>query len=122
MRTILYVFICCIILQSCNDKKWIKLDKAQTVEHFTILKESHSNVYNRRPLLYNEDIAINAAEVYLFDRYGMSNIKNERPYQIGKIDNFWVIVGSFASKKNGGYFEIVIDANNGEVLKMIHGE
>lgn len=76
--------------------------------------------------------AVNRAEDILFRIYGKSKIIEERPYNIKLVDNKkWIIEGSLNKNlfetilfsfipKFGGCFEIMLDAQTGEVINVTH--
>ena len=119
MKTLFCIFIFGIALQSCNQRKWVKLEPSQSIEQFGMLQKT---AINNQMLIVDEEMAVNIAEIYLFSVYGKSMIKSERPYQIGRIKNYWVVVGSCEQKKYGGFFKIEINAFNGAVVKITHEE
>jgi len=69
------------------------------------------------------DSALKIAEPRLFKIYGEKLIKKERPYNIVKYHNYWMLWGSMnCDGCAGGVFEIGIDAINGYVIYLIHGQ
>jgi len=80
-----------------------------------------------KPLVSDEETAIKVAEPILFKIYGQEKIKEERPYEINKVNNYWIINGTmknsqFGILKFGGTFNIIIDSNNGEIIQVTHGK
>ena len=73
-------------------------------------------------LIKDEETAIGIAEPILFKIYGDTNIKKQRPYKIGKTKGFWLIDGSLPEGMYGGTFSIILNATNGQVIKLIHGK
>lgn len=83
-------------------------------------------------LVKNEEKAIEIAEKVLFEYYGESKIKKERPYNIILVNNkLWVITGSLNKgifdyllfgniPKFGGTFEIKIDAKTARIIEIMH--
>lgn len=69
----------------------------------------------------DENSFVNAAETILFDEYGESHIKDERPYTVGHADGYWVMSGHLWSE-NGGVFYIMISEKTGEVIYLTHGK
>lgn len=73
-------------------------------------------------LLKNKEAAIKVAEPLLFSVYGKNNIKEQRPYEIYLIDNYWVISGSLREGRVGGTFLIIIDGTNSKIIRLTHGK
>ena len=90
------------ILKEINDCKLFEIDKEKEIN--------------------DEVSAISVAEPILFSSYGKENILKQRPYKIGKVQNYWVIYGTFNSLGFGGVFEIIIDSKNGKIVRLTHGK
>lgn len=73
-------------------------------------------------LISKKENAINYAEIILFELYGKENIEAQKPYKINLIDDYWVISGTLPKEIKGGFFEIIFDSWNGEVLILQHGK
>ena len=73
-------------------------------------------------LIKTKETAIAMAEPILFDIYGKKEIINERPYECYLIDGYWYISGTLPKGWQGGVFEIIINAKDGQVIKLIHGK
>lgn len=91
-----------------------------------ILKEINDstlhNVIGKIELITDEKNAISIVEPLLFSVYGKENIIKQRPYKIGKVQNYWVVSGSFNSIGFGGVFEIIVNSKNGEIVRLTHGK
>lgn len=74
----------------------------------------------KQPLLPTESDAIQFAEPILFKTYGQKHIESQRPYNIVKTNNCWIITGTLAEGWKGGTFLISIDAADGRVIEMGH--
>ena len=66
--------------------------------------------------------AISVVEPILFKIYGKSNIEAEKPYECYLVNGFWYIAGTLSNGSKGGVFEIVIEAKDGKVIKLVHGK
>ncbi len=73
-------------------------------------------------LISDKETAIGVAEAILFNFYGKENIIAERPYEIYLIAGYWYIGGTLPENSKGGTFEIIFSAENGRVIKLIHGK
>ena len=73
-------------------------------------------------ILPNKQVAIAVAESILFPAYGQRNIVNERPYEVYRINGCWYISGTLPAGYDGGTFEIVLKAADGQVLRLTHGK
>lgn len=69
----------------------------------------------------NSELAVDVAEVVLFDKFGKMKIISQRPYKV-KIekDTIWNISGSVGIL--GGVFDIKISSTNGAIIDMNHGK
>jgi hypothetical protein len=73
-------------------------------------------------LIKDKETAISIAETIVFQFYGKENIIKERPYECYLIEGFWYISGTLPVDMMGGTFEIIINAKNGQVMKLFHGK
>lgn len=120
-----FVFSILILILSCNKEvanpsfEKIKLSDKEILKEindcklFEIDKEKEIN---------DEVSAISVAEPILFSSYGKENILKQRPYKIGKVQNYWVIYGSHPKPQIGGVFEIIINSKTGRIVKVTHGK
>lgn len=73
--------------------------------------------------ILSRDEAIAIAEPILFQTYGTGLITSERPYKAFLVDKSRTIMGKdLPAWHVGGVFEIIIDATDGTVINMIHGQ
>ncbi|ESQ87741.1 hypothetical protein ABAC460_18885 [Asticcacaulis sp. AC460] len=68
------------------------------------------------------DVAIEIAEAVLKDIYGAEQIEHEKPLVAHLKGEVWVVEGTLPPGRKGGVAEIWISRQNGEILKVIHGE
>lgn len=80
------------------------------------------NAIGKDELITDEKTAISIVEPLLFSVYGKENIIKQRPYKIGKVQNYWVVSGSLPKPQIGGVFEIIVNAKNGEIVRLTHGK
>ena len=73
-------------------------------------------------LIRTNETAIAVVEPILFDIYGRNNIVRQRPYECYLVDGYWYVAGTLPENYVGGVFEIILNAKNGEVIKLIHGK
>ena len=73
-------------------------------------------------LIKDKETAIQISETILFKIYGKDNITSQRPYEINFIDGYWVLNGTLPENMLGGTFLIIINAINGQVIKLTHGK
>ncbi len=104
-----------------NNRLGIGKEAAEKSLKFALSNESQHNVVDNKNLIIKDSItAINVAEPILFSVYGKEKIEYEKPYEIYKIDNYWVISGTLPEDAYGESFLIIIDARNSQVLKITH--
>lgn len=114
-----------IITGGCSNKKWVSLEESQpeVFKYLSLKDTSNYDSLGDRVMIPDEETAISVAEVYLFKTFGKEKIEEEQPYQIGKVDGYWIIKGTMPSKYIlGGFFEMVINSKNGEVVRLFHGK
>lgn len=125
MSKIIYFFLLlAVIFSSCTKKAWVKLDidEANSCIYEFEQHDSLCKLYSDKKLIYNVEIAISIAEVYLFDKFGKNRIINERPYKINIVNDCWVIEGNYDKEANEktGSFVIVINSTDGRVIGLAH--
>lgn len=119
------IFILILIL-SCNKEVANTSFEKIKLSDKEILKEINDstlhNAIGKDELITDEKTAISIVEPLLFSVYGKENIIKQRPYKIGKVQNYWVVYGSFNSIGFGGVFEIIVNSKNGEIVRLTHGK
>ncbi|MEH0154079.1 YbbC/YhhH family protein [Limibacter armeniacum] len=73
-------------------------------------------------IIKSQETAIKYAEAILFEIYSQKNIEKQKPYEIYKIDGYWIIRGTLPSGMRGGTFLIIINSKSGQVIKLTHGK
>ena len=125
MKNILFLVVLVSIL-SCNKEiETPSFEKIKLSEKETLREINDSTLHNaigKDEIITNEKTAISIAEPLLFSVYGKENIVKQRPYKIGKVQNYWVVSGSLPKPQIGGVFEMIIDSKNGEIIRLTHGE
>lgn len=90
------------------------------------LKEALSNNSERQILvdkvITDKKTAITISETILFKIYGKNNIISQKPYEINKFDEYWVLNGTLPKKMKGGTFLIILNSTNGQIIKLTHGK
>ncbi|WPU92352.1 YbbC/YhhH family protein [Mucilaginibacter sabulilitoris] len=71
-------------------------------------------------VISNKQTAIAVSEPILFKVYGKDQILQERPYEVYKINGYWVLNGTLPEGMLGGGFLIILAAKDGQVLKLTH--
>ena len=71
-------------------------------------------------MLPDAKTAVSVAEIYMFNVYGREQIKNERPYDVRKYKNYWLVSGSLPEGAKGGVFYILLDQRDGQVISFHH--
>jgi hypothetical protein len=125
MKNILFLVVLVSIL-SCNKEiETPSFEKIKLSEKETLREINDSTLHNaigKDEIITDEKTAISIAEPLLFSVYGKENIVKQRPYKIGKVQNYWVVSGSLPKPQIGGVFEMIIDSKNGEIIRLTHGE
>lgn len=92
------------------------------------LKESLSNnsthnfFRSETKLITDSSSAIHVAEPILYNLYGKDNINRQRPYEIYHLDHYWYIAGTLPLEMHGGTFVIILDSNDGKIIKLGHSQ
>ena len=68
----------------------------------------------------DKETATKLAEPLLFEIFGESTIKDERPYEIYNIDGHWIIMGTLPRGDDGGTFEIIFESENRKIIRLTH--
>ena len=120
------LFLILISILSCNKEiKTPSFEKIKLSEKEVLKEINDSTLHNaigKDEIITDDKIAISIVEPLLFSVYGKENIVKQRPYKIGKVQNYWVISGSLPKQTIGGVFEIIIDSKNGKIVRLTHGE
>ena len=120
---VLFLFI---LAFSCNKEKALNqsFEKIKLSDKEILKEINDCKLYeiDKEKEINDEVSAISVAEPILFSSYGKENILKQRPYKIGKVQNYWVIYGSHPKPQIGGVFEIIINSKTGRIVKVTHGE
>jgi hypothetical protein len=113
-----------LIISSCCTAKWVQLEKEKSLNCLNkFLTDTTYNAFNDELLVPDEETAIKIAEIFLFKNYSKREIVKEKPYKIGLVNNYWIIIGSLPSYyKKGGTFEMVINSKDGKVIGITHSK
>lgn len=84
------------------------------------IKDKEISQLSRHPLTIDKETAIAVAEVYLFKAYGKKQILKERPYEVYLIDGYWWMMGTLPKGWDGGGFEFIMNAKNGQIVRFTH--
>lgn len=112
------------ILSNCCTVKWTQLEKEKSSIYLQkFLTDSTHNAIKSEILIPDEETAIRIAEIFLFKIYGKRKIIKEKPYKIGLVDDYWVIVGTLPKYYiKGGNFEIIINSKDGSIKGISHSK
>jgi hypothetical protein len=90
------------------------------------LKEALSNKIEKQILvdevITDKKTAITISETILFKIYGKDNIISQKPYEINKIDGYWILNGTLPLNMKGRTFLIILNSKNGQIIKLTHGK
>ena len=73
-------------------------------------------------LVTSAEVAMKVVEPIVLAKYGSETISFERPFQAFKVDNFWLVKGTFPDDPDlrGGTFEVILDARDARVIRIVH--
>jgi hypothetical protein len=111
------------ILVSCNKNRLNSTFLGEEIARKRLasaLSDTTDVRHYEKLLIDNKEMAIELAEVYLFKVYGKEHIREQLPYECYLIDKYWVINGTLPVFSDGGNFEIIISATDGQLVRLIH--
>ncbi|REC57122.1 hypothetical protein DRF62_00935 [Chryseobacterium piscium] len=111
-------------LVSCSDKLTKEYNEANEIEYAkTELKSAIiKNEILPDRVISDSQTAVDVAESILFKIYGEENIIKQRPYDVNFTDGYYIINGTFPKPTIGGTFLIIINSQDGKVIKLTHGK
>jgi len=65
-------------------------------------------------------MAIQVIEPIVIGKYGKERIDLQKPYEVHKIEQYYIITGTLPGGSIGGTFVIIIDEKNARVLHLTH--
>lgn len=91
-----------------------ELDLALAIEN------ENRNYIDEKPLIKDEEMAIQVIEPIVIGKYGKERIDLQKPYEVYKIEQYYIITGTLPGGSIGGTFVIIIDEKNARVLHLKH--
>ena len=80
------------------------------------------NIIGVTSILTKEKKVVEFAEIILWDIYGKKNIEKQKPYNVFKIDKYWLLGGTLQKGMKGGTFMIIIDSYDCKIIRLTHGK
>ena len=117
-----YLFICMIIfplLCSAQQRSILGIEIAKKELKQALLDRTNKTT-SIKNVISDKQTAIAMAELILFKIYGQKQIISERPYEVYLINGYWVLNGTLPKGSDGVGFLIILNSNNGQVIKLIH--
>ncbi|WCM41217.1 YbbC/YhhH family protein [Flavobacterium sp. CBA20B-1] len=84
------------------------------------IEKENPNYVGVKPLIKNEEMAIQVIEPIVVGKYGKERIELQKPYEVHKIEQYYIISGTLPFGSIGGTFVIIIDETNARVLHLTH--
>jgi len=78
-------------------------------------------VIGSNQILKDKNKIIDYAELILFDLYGKKEIQSQKPYDVYKINEYWLL-RTLPKNKKGGTFLLIIDSRNYRIIRLTHGK
>lgn len=127
IKSILSLIILAVQLTACgqnnSDRLTLGKEQAQQVLKSALTDTTSNNVINSKTaIIKDSSTAITIAETILFDIYGKKNIRQQKPYEIYHLDNYWYLTGTIPKGSLGGTFLIILDDRNSQIIKITHGK
>jgi hypothetical protein len=94
------------------------------VQDFDVDRSSDHNFVPKRGYVDKPEVAARIAEAVAVGFYGRNQIEAQRPYLVKRLDDRWVVRGSWlhGSGVKGGVFEIEVSSSDARILRMTHGK
>ena len=118
---IITIFASTLIACSQSDRTKAGIENAKQELESALHNSSEPQILVDTVIL-SEKAAIKYAETVLFEIYGQENIEKQKPYEVYKIDGYWIIGGTLPKGMRGGTFLIILNSKNGEIIKLTHGK
>ncbi|HLV50380.1 MAG TPA: NTF2 fold immunity protein [Flavobacterium sp.] len=120
---VIFTFIILNVTLVVAQNKRIYLGKEyakKELDKVLVIEKGNSNIYQKDLLIKSDETAIKVVEPILFERYGQENIESQKPYEVHKIDQYYVISGTLPYGYTGGTFVAIIDETNARILYITH--
>jgi hypothetical protein len=122
ITSIILIFICQISFgQTKNARTKLGVEYAKSELNKALSSNSERQILVDK-VITDKETAIKISETILFKIYGKENIISQRPYEINKFDEYWVLNGTLPENMKGGTFLIILNSTNGEIIKLTHGK
>ena len=108
--------------QEQNDYSRMGEENAKRILEETLKDSTLHNVIGRNQVLNDKNKVLDFVELILFDLYGKKEIQSQRPYDVYKINEYWLVSGTLPKNKRGGTFLIIIDSRNYRIIRLTHGK
>ncbi len=118
---IITIFSTTLIACSQTDRSTLGLEYAKHELESALINSSERQILVDT-IVKSQETAIKYAETILFEIYGRKNIEKQKPYEVYKIDEYWIIGGTLPKGMLGGTFLIIISSKNGQIVKLTHGK
>lgn len=116
-----FVLLNSCIVKSQDNRIYLGKEFAKNELDRVLENEKKNRVYVwEDPLINDEETAIKVVEPILFGKYGQKNIELQKPYEVHKIEQYYIISGTLPFGSIGGTFVIIIDETNARVLHLTH--
>lgn len=127
LRIILFFVLVTLVLGACEEsssKRTVlsRLNAQQQLKLALSKSEQHKFIDSRIVIIKDSLTAISIAEPILFSLYGKEKISSQRPYNVYRIEKYWVLSGTMLQNQVGGTFFIIINAKDSKVISVTHGK
>ncbi|MEM6966546.1 MAG: NTF2 fold immunity protein [Bacteroidota bacterium] len=85
-------------------------------------KKVKDNLNKKVKTLLTEKDAYKLSLWYAKMIYGRKRIRSQKPHNVFKVDDLYIVYGSLKKDEKGGVFEIVINLKDGAVEYLSHGK
>jgi len=118
---VLLTFACSKTIQSSNEKEEKDSLRTFNVSSTPLNYDGINGIDKVEGYVSDANIAVQMAELILFNIYKKELIIEQRPYNVFlKNNSVWCIEGSLSDDMEGGVFYVELRKSDGAVLKVLH--
>ena len=108
--------------QEQNDYWRMGEENAKMIIEETLKDSTLHNIIGPNQILKDRNKIIDYAELILFDLYGKIEIQSQKPYDVYKINEYWLLSGTLSKNMKGGTFLLIIDSRDYRIIRLTHGK
>ena len=116
-----FVLLNSCIVEAQDNRVYLGKEFAQKELNLALaIEKENRNYIGEKPLIKDEEVAIQVIEPIVIGKYGKERIDLQKPYEVHKIEQYYIVSGTLPGGSIGGTFVIIIDETNARVLHLTH--